>query len=135
MLLKNNDLPDSTYKTKKVLCPLSMKVKTIHACPNEYILYRNEYSDLDKCPKCEVSRYKTTDGQINNSKRPAMKVLWYFPVVPRFQRLLEIPEMLSCYGGTPIAEKKMECLDILLILLNGGKLIKHFLILALNPGI
>jgi Transposase family tnp2 len=72
-----------------------MKVKTIHACPNEYILYRNEYSDLDKCPKCEVSRYKTTDGQINNSKRPAMKVLWYFPVVPRFQRLLEIPEMLK----------------------------------------
>lgn len=91
MLPENNELPDSTYKAKKLLCPLSMEVKRIHACPNDCILYRNEYNDLDKCPKCEVSRYKSADDQINNRKRPAAKVLWYLPVVPRFRRLFVNP--------------------------------------------
>jgi Transposase family tnp2 len=50
---------------------------------NYYILYR----DLDKCQKCNASRYKPRDNEIEVQKRPATKVLWYLPVIPRFQRL------------------------------------------------
>jgi hypothetical protein len=43
MFSENNSIPDSTYRANKLLCPLSMKVERIHACPNDCILYRNEY--------------------------------------------------------------------------------------------
>jgi Transposase-associated domain len=56
MLPENNSMPDSTYRVKKLLCPLSMEVERIHAFSNDCILYQNEYSDLDKCPKCNASR-------------------------------------------------------------------------------
>jgi hypothetical protein len=47
MLQDNNKLLNSTYKVEKILCLLSMKVKRINACPNYYILYRNEYIWID----------------------------------------------------------------------------------------
>jgi hypothetical protein len=45
-----------------------MKVERIHACLNDCILYRNEYSDMNRCPKCEVSRYKLKDDQAGNER-------------------------------------------------------------------
>ena len=41
-LPKNNELPDSTYEAKKLLCALGVEVQKIHACPNDCILYRGE---------------------------------------------------------------------------------------------
>jgi hypothetical protein len=68
MLLENNSMSDSTYRANKLLCSLSMKVERIHACPNDCILYRNEYNDLDKCLKCNASRYKPRDNEIEVRK-------------------------------------------------------------------
>ena len=48
-LPKDNELPDSTYATKKVICPLGLEVEKIHACPNDCILYRGTYKDLNAC--------------------------------------------------------------------------------------
>jgi hypothetical protein len=63
--------------------------------PNDYILYQNKYSNLKKYPKCKASRYKqkndqimeNEDDDIEDRKRPTVKVLWYLPIVSRFQRL------------------------------------------------
>ena len=41
-LPKDNELPDSTYEAKKVICPLGLDVQKIHACINDCILYRGE---------------------------------------------------------------------------------------------
>jgi hypothetical protein len=88
MLPNQNELPDSTYRAKKLLCHLMMEVERIHACPNDCILYRNEYSHLDKCPKCNAPQYKSrVDEEEDGKKRPAAKVLWYLPIIPRFRRL------------------------------------------------
>jgi hypothetical protein len=87
ILPENNSIRDSTYRAKKLLCPLIMEVERIHACPNDCILYQNEYNDLDKYSKCNVSRYKPRDNKIEVRKRPAAKVFWYLPVILRFQRL------------------------------------------------
>ena len=57
-LPKDNELPDSTYAAKKVVCPLGLEVQKIHACPNDCILYRDEYEDLNACPLCSALRYK-----------------------------------------------------------------------------
>ena len=51
-LPKDNELPDSTYEAKKAVCPLGLEVQKIHACPNDFILYRGEYEDLNACPVC-----------------------------------------------------------------------------------
>ncbi|XP_074328345.1 uncharacterized protein LOC141666250 [Apium graveolens] len=89
ILPPNNELPNSMYEAKKILCPMGMDVKKIHARPNDSILFRNDNEDLHVCPKCGASRYKP-DG--NNSaeekkKRPPAKVVWYLPIVERFKCL------------------------------------------------
>jgi hypothetical protein len=49
---------------KKRICPLSLGVDKIHACPNHYILYRKEYEFNMKCPVCGVSRYKRSYNHV-----------------------------------------------------------------------
>jgi hypothetical protein len=57
-LPKYNELPDGTYKAKKVLCPLGLDVQKIHACINDCILYRSEeYNNLEACPICMMSTH------------------------------------------------------------------------------
>jgi hypothetical protein len=48
LLLRDSELPASTYKAKKLVCPLGLDVQKIHVCPNDCILYRGkEYENLD----------------------------------------------------------------------------------------
>jgi hypothetical protein len=57
---KGNKVSANTYYTKKLISPLTMGVEKIHACRNHYILYRgDDYKDLESCPYCGASRYKT----------------------------------------------------------------------------
>ena len=89
MLPKDNELPTSTYKAKKLMCPLGLEVTRIDACPRDCILYRKGYKDLHKCPVCKVSRYKDTnltefDDDVTKNG-PAAKVLWYLPIKPRLK--------------------------------------------------
>jgi len=46
MLSEGNTLPTPNYDAKKILCPMGMEYKRIHACPNDSILYRKEFEDL-----------------------------------------------------------------------------------------
>ncbi|KAI5429726.1 hypothetical protein KIW84_034344 [Lathyrus oleraceus] len=55
MLPEDNVLPNRTYETKKMLCSIGMSYDKIHACPNDCVLFRNEYASLNECPKCGVS--------------------------------------------------------------------------------
>jgi hypothetical protein len=41
-LLRNNELPSTTYEAKQTVCPLGLEVQKIHACPNDGILYRGK---------------------------------------------------------------------------------------------
>ncbi|XP_073273266.1 uncharacterized protein [Primulina huaijiensis] len=58
----------------------------IHACPNDCILYRKEYEDFANCPTCGTSRWKLGNKSKVKEGIPA-NVLWYFPPIPRFQRM------------------------------------------------
>ena len=91
MLPENNELPLSTYQARKMLCPLTMAVDRIHACPNDCILYRNQFKDRDSCPTCGTSRYKPNHEHKTNKKRPAAKVVFYLPIEPRIRRLFLNP--------------------------------------------
>ena len=93
MLPKSNTLPETMYEAKQIVCPLGLKVQKIHACPNDCILYCNEYEDLDACRVCNASRYKTKRDDPSDvegepkKKRPPTKVMWYFPIIPRLKQL------------------------------------------------
>ena len=59
LLPKGNTLPETTYDTRKVVCPLGFEAQKIHACPNDCILYHGEeYENLDACSVCKACRYK-----------------------------------------------------------------------------
>ncbi|XP_071708293.1 uncharacterized protein [Rutidosis leptorrhynchoides] len=91
MLPEDNELPVSTYKAKKLMCPMGLEIQRIHACPNDCMLYRNEDENLHKCRVCGTSRYKhgkpaNVDSDVTENGPPA-KLLWYLPIIPRLKRL------------------------------------------------
>ena len=45
MLPEGNELHLTTYEAKNVVCPFALDVQKIHACPNNCILYRDEYDN------------------------------------------------------------------------------------------
>jgi hypothetical protein len=84
MLLKLNELPTTTYEAKKIICPLGLQIKKIHACPNDCILYHGKHENLDECPIYHASRYKILrddSGDVEEEerlkKRILAKVMWY----------------------------------------------------------
>ncbi|GJW69639.1 hypothetical protein Tco_0126556 [Tanacetum coccineum] len=92
LLPKNNELPISTYQAKNIMRPMGLEIKRIHSCPNDYMLYRDEYENLHACVTCETSRYKKEPDEIDDDvtkNGPPAKLLWYFPIIPRLKRLFE----------------------------------------------
>jgi len=88
ILPEGNTLLTSHYEAKKILCPMGLEYRKIHACPNDCILYRKEFKGLHKCPRCGVSRYKVKDDDEDEDdfkKGPSAKVLWYLPIIPRLK--------------------------------------------------
>ena len=59
MLPWPNELPKNTYQAKQMIYPLGLEVQKIHACYNDCILYHGKYAELDQCPVCELSCYKS----------------------------------------------------------------------------
>jgi hypothetical protein len=52
VLPEGNQIAESVYEVKKIICPLGIEVEKIYACKNRCVLFRGDYADLDKCPKC-----------------------------------------------------------------------------------
>ena len=57
ILPQDNTLSTSHYEARNILCPMGLEYQKIHACPNDCILYRKEFKELNKYPICGVSRY------------------------------------------------------------------------------
>ena len=85
--------PKSTYYAMKLMCPLGLDSKKIDACPNDCVLYWNEYMNLDECPRCGESCYNISNDFVEDKrdkKGPSVKNMWYLPVTPRLKRLFSI---------------------------------------------
>ncbi|XP_019256426.1 PREDICTED: uncharacterized protein LOC109234832 [Nicotiana attenuata] len=82
-LSEGEKLPPSFYETKKIVEGLGLKYEKIHACPNDCMLFRKELANknVNKCKICGASRWK------NDARKILAKVLRYFPLKPRLQRL------------------------------------------------
>jgi hypothetical protein len=50
MLPEGNQIAESVYEAKKIICPLGIEVEKTHVCKNNCLLFRGDYADLDKSP-------------------------------------------------------------------------------------
>ncbi|CAM8999989.1 unnamed protein product [Rhodiola kirilowii] len=81
-----SSLPDSYYECRSVIRSFGLHYEKIDACINDCILYRKQYANEVECPVCKAPRWKTT--MIDKKKKCiSQKILRYFPLTPRLQRL------------------------------------------------
>ena len=52
-----NELPTSRDVAKSIVLEIGMEYKSIHACPNDCILYHGDYVATQSCPKCQPPFY------------------------------------------------------------------------------
>ena len=91
-LPEGETLLNSYYEIKKLMRDLGLSYMKIDACVNNCILYWKEYEHLDQCPNpaYKASRWKFGKGK---HKKIAQKVVRYFPLKPRLQRLFMSKEI------------------------------------------
>ncbi|KAL6533628.1 hypothetical protein OROHE_013461 [Orobanche hederae] len=120
LLPDDHNLPKSHYKVRNILSSLGLKYRIIDACPNDCVLFYKEYKDLDYCLVCGQCRFQV--NRKSSKKRIPVKVVRYFPLIPRLQRLymsLHTAEAMRWY-----AEKRID--DDVLRHAADGKGFKHF---------
>ncbi|KAF5476994.1 hypothetical protein F2P56_003676 [Juglans regia] len=76
--------PDSFNDARRLERGLGFSYKKIHACPNDCALFWKENEEFNECPKCNASRWILSTS---NHQRIPQKVLRYFPLKPRLQKL------------------------------------------------
>lgn len=89
ILPKGETLPKSFYLARKLISDLGLNYEKIDACPNDCMIYWKDRASFLFCPDCGESRYKNNKSPNSNGKecKVPQKVLRYFPLAPRLQRL------------------------------------------------
>ena len=81
--------PKSYAEAKSVLSEVGLGYETIHVCKFDCCLYWGDHMDDTHCHVCGLSRWRDP----NAIKKVAHKVLRYFPIKKRLQRLFVSKEM------------------------------------------
>ncbi|XP_072078005.1 uncharacterized protein [Arachis hypogaea] len=98
------NIPTSFNKAKNMVKELSLDYEKIDACPNDCLLYQNEYINDSVCRICGESRYNQTPTMDGNEEDFALpnkvhkvvaKTLRYFPLIPRLKRLFMCPNTVE----------------------------------------
>ena len=86
---EGNKVSPNTYRAKKMIQLVSMKLKKFHACSNHCIMYRGKYENLQSSPHCGASRYKRNvggradvDDEGPKSRQKKKKTTKQIPAVP-----------------------------------------------------
>ncbi|GKB57073.1 putative transposase-associated domain-containing protein [Tanacetum coccineum] len=90
MLPAGNEMVEKTYQAKKVMKLMGSGYKKIHVCINNCLLYWKNDKDLTACRTCGISRWKVDNKTQKVYENIPAKVMWYFPIIPRLQRLFKI---------------------------------------------
>ena len=60
---------------------------------NDCCLFRGEKTEMNVCPKCNVSRWKVDKHTKEVRVGEVAKILRYFPIIPRLKRMFRSKEM------------------------------------------
>ena len=77
-------LSQNLNEARKKLNYLGLGYISIHACKYDCELFWKEFEQCEQCRTCGTSRWKIDDGK---GKKIPHKILHYFPLKPRLQRL------------------------------------------------
>ena len=121
-----NTLPKSYYQAKKILCLMGMEYQKIHVWPNDCILYKHEFEQMSKCPRCGVSQYNVKDDEEcssdeNSKKGPQQRccgICWSFQGL---SVLLLMETMIKTLHGMQMAKNAMEWSVIRMISPSGSR--------------
>ncbi|GJU16926.1 hypothetical protein Tco_1144892 [Tanacetum coccineum] len=82
---KGYKLPPLYYAIRKTFKTIGLGYESIHACVNDCFLFQGDVNkDVHFCPVCNTSRWKDSNTP---GKKVPKKVLRYFSIIPRLQRL------------------------------------------------
>ena len=81
LLPPSNILPRTYRDLVAIMKYIGMEYQEIDACPNDHIIYYNQYEFEIECPKCHSSKYRI--DQV--TKKVPHKVIRYIPIIPRLQ--------------------------------------------------
>ena len=86
---------ETEYKMYRLVETLSRLTPVKYdCCVDSCVLYAGEFADLDSCPYCQRSRYKTNyTGQTR--KRVPRQTFSYIPIIPRLQALFHNRKMVE----------------------------------------
>lgn len=91
LMHSNVSLPKGTYKAKKYMRDLGLRYEKISTCRKGCMLFWRENEKLEKCTSCNKCRWKddvtNEDGLTKSSKKKLVKVLHWFPLISRLQKL------------------------------------------------
>ena len=81
LLPPSNILPRSYQELSTIMNQIGTKYQTIHACPNDHVLYHKQHEFIIECPDCHIIDI----SQIKFKKKMSHKALRYIPIIPRLQ--------------------------------------------------
>ena len=61
---------------------LGVEYISYHACVNDCILYKDAYTNKERCPKCGHDRYQESKNNLKDHG-PPHKILRNMPMIPR----------------------------------------------------
>ena len=93
MLPKPNALVENTYEAKKIVKLMGSGYQKIHACVNNCIIYYKQDEYKSVCRSCGTTRWKVDAKTKKVYENVPAKVMWYFPIIPRLQRLFKIESL------------------------------------------
>ncbi|KAK2383561.1 hypothetical protein QL285_070997 [Trifolium repens] len=83
------------YQATKLVSTLGLEVEKIDCCTNGCLLYYKEDIHLTECRVCQAPRYVPRRKGMGNHKDVPQKRMFYFPIIPRLQRLYASKESAS----------------------------------------
>ncbi|XP_075500141.1 uncharacterized protein LOC142538729 [Primulina tabacum] len=84
----DNIMTDSFYNTKKLVKVLGFPVEKMDCCINNCMIFWKDDIELTECKMCGHPHYiQQKRGIGKNKKDISLKIMYYFPLTPRLQRL------------------------------------------------
>ncbi|XP_073222387.1 uncharacterized protein [Cicer arietinum] len=80
-------LPDNYYQATQLVSKLGLKVEKIDCCKKGCMLYYKDDNKLSECKICHSPRFIQRRTGIRKYKVVPAKRMFYFPIIPRLQRL------------------------------------------------
>ncbi|XP_050876180.1 uncharacterized protein LOC127079866 [Lathyrus oleraceus] len=88
-------LPENYYQATQLVSKLGLKVEKIDCCKNGCMLYYKDDSNLSECKFCNAPRFIPRKTGMGKYKDIPVKRMFYFPIIPRLQRLYASTESAS----------------------------------------